>query len=157
MTPHLKLSTQSAIKADGIPGKATLKRWLLAALQPGERPLEMTLRFVDSDEGRMLNRDYRGKDYATNVLTFTYDEGPLIAGLPLMGDLVFCHPVVLAEATAQGVTLEAHYAHLAVHGALHLQGFDHEEDAEAEAMEALETRILAGLGFADPYAAEKQG
>ena len=157
MIPRLKLSTQSAIRADGIPGKALLKSWLQAALQPGERPVEVTLRFVDSDEGQMLNRDYRSKDYATNVLTFTYDDGPPIAGLPLMGDLVFCHPVVVAEATAQGLTLAAHYAHLVVHGALHLQGFDHEDDDEAEAMEALETQILAALGFADPYAAEKHG
>lgn len=157
MIPRLKLSTQAALKADGIPGKALLKSWLLAALQAGERPVEVTLRFVDHDEGLMLNRDYRGRDYATNVLTFTYDDGPPIAGLPLIGDLVFCHPVVVSEAAAQGVTLEAHYAHLVVHGALHLQGFDHEEDAEADAMEALETRILGKLGFADPYALEKQG
>lgn len=156
MTPRLTLSTQTTLKAEGIPAKAVLKRWLLAALQPGERAVEINLRFVDSDEGQMLNRDYRGRDYATNVLTFTYDDGPPLAGVPLMGDMVFCHPVVLGEAAAQGIALEAHYAHLVVHGALHLQGFDHEDDDEATAMEALETDILAALGFADPYATEKE-
>lgn len=155
MIPRLKISVQTAIKAEGIPGKGLLKRWLLASLQPRAKQVEVTLRFVDSDEGQTLNRDYRGKDYATNVLTFSYDDGPAIAGMPLMGDLVFCHPVVVREAAEQGISLEAHYAHLVVHGALHLQGFDHEQDDEANAMEQLETRLLAELGFSDPYAAEK--
>ena len=97
------------------------------------------MRIVDEEEGRELNRDYRGKDYATNVLTFAYDEGedmPLPEGLPLMGDLVLCRQVVEREAAEQGKPLDAHYAHLSVHGMLHLQGFDHEIDAEADAMEA---------------------
>lgn len=157
MRGQLKLTVQSAIDADNVPGRTQLKTWFAAALRSKTRPVEVTLRFVDADEGQTLNRDYRGRDYATNVLTFTYDEDmPDVPGLPLLGDLVFCHPVVVREAAEQGLALEAHYAHLVVHGALHLQGYDHEEDAEAEAMEALETRILQGLGYADPYAAEKQ-
>jgi probable rRNA maturation factor len=112
----------------------------------GEVDAEFTVRLVDAEEGRALNRDYRGKDYATNVLTFDYSRAPLMA------DLVLCAPVVEAEARAQGKTLEDHYAHLLVHGALHALGHDHEHDAEAERMEALERRALAGLDIADPYA-----
>ncbi|MBP7441742.1 MAG: rRNA maturation RNase YbeY, partial [Thauera sp.] len=103
--------------------------------------------------------DYRGKDYATNVLTFAYAEGEALPGVPdqaedgpLAGDLVLCVPVVVREAAAQGKTLEAHFAHLVVHGMLHLQGFDHENEVEAAEMEALETSILRTLGYADPYA-----
>ena len=93
----------------------------------------------------MLNRDFRGKDYATNVLSFPYDDEPVT------GDLVICVPVVAAEAVEQGVAIEAHHAHLIIHGLLHLQGYDHETEAQAAAMEAHETAILAGLGIADPY------
>ncbi len=129
--------------------RANLRRWVQAAQLADA---ELTLRFVDADEGQELNRSYRGKDYATNVLTFAYaqDESD-----PVMGDIVLCCPVVEREANEQGLTLEAHYAHLIVHGVLHAQGYDHEEDDEAEEMEALETEILAGLGYADPYASEK--
>ena len=155
MSRHCKLALQLAIEADDLPSKADFKRWAEAALQHKTRPVEVSLRVVAADEGQTLNRDYRGKDYATNVLTFTYDELPDVPGLPLMGDLVFCHPVVVREAAEQQLPLAAHYAHLTVHGMLHLQGYDHEHDDEAEIMEALETRILQGLGFADPYAAEK--
>ena len=110
----------------------------------------MTIRLVDADEGRALNAEYRGKDYATNVLSFPYDTEPR-----LVGDLVICHPVVLREAAAEGNTADAHYAHLVVHGMLHLQGYDHEtSDEDAEIMEAEERRILATLGYADPYAGE---
>ena len=133
-----------------------LRRWVQAALFA---PAELTLRFVGSEEGRDLNRDYRGKDYATNVLTFAYDEGedmPLPEGLPLMGDLVLCRQVVEREAAEQGKALDAHYAHLSVHGMLHLQGFDHETgEAEAVVMEQQEREILARLGFPDPYANER--
>lgn len=129
--------------------RAALRRWVQAALLADA---ELTLRFVDAEEGQALNRGYRGKDYATNVLTFAYaqDESD-----PVSGDIVLCCPVVEREANEQGIALEAHYAHLIVHGVLHAQGYDHEEDDEAVEMESLETEILAGLGYADPYAAEK--
>ncbi|MBE9608405.1 rRNA maturation RNase YbeY [Chitinilyticum piscinae] len=153
----LELALQIESTAGGLPDEAQLTRWALAALQPGTVAAEVTFRIVDAEEGQQLNRDYRGKDYATNVLTFTFDdELPAVAGLPLLGDVVFCAPVVAREAAEQNIALEAHYAHLTVHGMLHLQGFDHLNDEEAEEMEGLETRILAGLGYADPYASEKQ-
>ena len=152
---RLNLSVQYACNRDGVPSRVEFRRWLRAA-EPGAA--RITVRIVDEEEGRELNRDYRGKDYATNVLTFAYDEGedmPLPEGLPLMGDLVLCRQVVEREAAEQGKPLDAHYAHLSVHGMLHLQGFDHEIDAEADAMEAQERSILAGLGIADPYAGER--
>lgn len=151
----LDLDVQYAVAKADLPGKKDVRRWLQAALQ---RNASVTVRFVDAEEGQTLNRDYRHKDYATNVLTFTYDDEPvsgLPAGaLPLLGDLVLCAPVVAREAAEQGKPLLAHYAHLIVHGALHLQGFDHEEEAEAEVMEALESQIVTALGYANPYAAE---
>ena len=119
-------------------------RWLRHALD-GDG--EITVRLVDTEEGQRLNRDYRHKDYATNVLTFDYAQTPQV-----MADLVLCAPVVAREAAEQGKTLQAHYAHLLVHGALHAQGWDHEgREADAQAMEAQETAILARLGFANPY------
>ena len=152
---RLDLSVQYACNRDGVPSRVEFRRWLRAA-EPGAA--RVTVRIVDEDEARELNRDYRGKDYATNVLTFAYGEGddmPLPEGLPLMGDLVLCRQVVEREAAEQGKALDAHYAHLSVHGMLHLQGFDHLEDAEAEDMEARERQILADLGYADPYAGER--
>ena len=152
---RLDLSVQYACNREGVPSRVDFRRWLRAA-EPGAA--RITVRIVDEEEGRELNRDYRGKDYATNVLTFAYDEGedmPLPGGLPLMGDLVLCRQVVGREAAEQGKPLDAQYAHLSVHGMLHLQGFDHEIDAEADAMEAQERSILAGLGIADPYAGER--
>ncbi len=152
---RLDLSVQYACNRDGVPSRVEFRRWLRAA-EPGAA--RITVRIVDEDEGRELNRDYRGKDYATNVLTFAYGEGedmPLPEGLPLMGDLVLCRQVVEREAAEQGKALDAHYAHLSVHGMLHLQGFDHLEDPEAEDMEAREREILADLGYADPYAGER--
>jgi len=152
---RLDLSVQYACNREGVPSRIDFRRWLRAA-EPGAA--RITVRIVDEDEGRELNRDYRGKDYATNVLTFAYDEGedmPLPEGLPLMGDLVLCRQVVEREAAEQGKALEAHYAHLSVHGMLHLQGFDHIDDAEAEEMEAREREVLAGLGYPDPYAGER--
>ena len=120
-------------------------RWVRAAL---ESPAEITVRIVGADEARALNRDYRGKDYATNVLTFDYAHEPVV-----VADLVVCAPVVEAEALEQGLALDAHYAHLLVHGTLHAQGHEHDgvPEAEAAAMEARETAILARLGVADPY------
>ncbi|WP_375592000.1 rRNA maturation RNase YbeY [Chitiniphilus eburneus] len=152
MSKKLKLALQLESRAAGLPTKAQFKGWAEAALQPRVKQAEVTVRIVDAEEGQALNRDYRGKDYATNVLTFTFDDDmPEIPGLPLMGDLVLCAPVVASEAEAQGKPLLAHYCHLLVHGMLHLQGHDHLEDTEAEAMEALETQIVTGLGYDDPY------
>ncbi len=124
--------------------RAKVGRWLRTAVEGAS---EFTVRIVGLDEGQALNRDYRSKDYPTNVLTFDYSREPVV-----VADLVLCAPVVEREASEQGVSLEAHYAHLVVHGALHAQGHDHESDDEAQAMEALETEILARLGHADPYA-----
>ena len=121
-----------------------VQRWLRAAL---ERPAEITVRVVDAEEGRALNREFRAKDYATNVLTFDYEREPAV-----VADLVLCGPVLRREAVEQGIEVLAHYAHLVVHGALHAQGYDHEVDAEATAMEQRETQILSRLGFEDPYA-----
>ncbi len=120
-------------------------RWIRHALA---LDAEITVRIVDEDEGRQLNRDYRRKDYATNVLTFDYAQEPMV-----LADLVLCAPVVEREAREQNKSLEEHYAHLLVHGALHAQGWDHEtSEQDAQEMEAYETAILQGLGYADPYA-----
>ena len=142
-----------AVPRAGLPSPVSFRRWVDAALQGAKRrkPAELAIRIVDADEGRTLNRDYRGKDYATNVLSFPAELPPGVA-LPLIGDLAICAPVVLREAAEQGKAARDHWAHLTVHGVLHLLGYDHIEDGEAQAMEALETRILAGLGIADPYA-----
>jgi probable rRNA maturation factor len=141
--PDLTLSLQFADKRhrEQLPRHKVI-RWIRAAL---ESDAEFTVRIVDADEGQALNRDYRQKDYATNVLTFDYSRDPLMA------DLVLCAPVVEAEAAEQGKELLAHYAHLLVHGALHAQGLDHEVEADALIMEAREREVLAALGFADPY------
>ncbi|MBN8442270.1 MAG: rRNA maturation RNase YbeY [Thauera sp.] len=156
LPPVLTLSVQRALEGDdkaNAPKKNHIRRWAQAALQ-GDA--EVTVRFVGEEEGRTLNRDFRGKDYATNVLTFSYGEGEMLAaaesGAPLTGDLVLCVPVVVREAAEQRKTLEAHFAHLVVHGMLHLQGYDHIDEADAERMEALERKILRSLGYADPYA-----
>lgn len=143
--PTLRLSLQFADPAHrSLLPRHRVARWLRAAL---DRPAELTVRIVDGDEGRALNRDWRGKDHATNVLTFAYESEPAV-----LADLVLCAPVVEQEAAAQGLAIEAHYAHLLVHGALHAQGFDHEARAEAQAMEQRESGIVTALGFADPYA-----
>ena len=132
--------------------RAQIRRWAQAAQLA---PAELTIRFVNADEGRELNRDYRGKDYATNVLTFAYSEnndGEEIAeDDPVRADIVLCTDVLQREAEEQQLSLEQHAAHLVVHGVLHAQGYDHEDDDEAAEMEQLETEILAGLGIADPY------
>ena len=148
--PPLSLSLQFA-RFDGVAEhraalpRHKVARWIRHALA---LPAEITVRIVGEDEGRQLNRDYRQKDHATNVLTFDYAQEPVVSA-----DLVLCAPVVAREAQEQHKTLQAHYAHLLVHGALHAQGWDHEtSEQDAEAMEARESAILAGLGFADPYA-----
>jgi probable rRNA maturation factor len=143
--PALSLSLQLA---DGrhraALARADVARWIRAALAV---PAEITVRIVDEAEGRRLNREFRKKDYATNVLTFAYAEAPALSA-----DLVLCAPVVEREANEQALALAAHYAHLIVHGTLHAQGFDHERASDARKMEAREREILAGLGIADPYA-----
>lgn len=146
MKPKLTLATQYATRSERVPTRHQFRKWVYAALA---QDAEVTVRLVDEAEGRALNRDYRGKDYATNVLTFPLHDDPL------MGDIVLCAPIVAREAADQGKPLEAHYAHLVVHGVLHLQGHDHEAEEEAEAMETLETQIVTKLGYADPYAIEK--
>jgi len=137
------VKVQRASRAAHIPPDAVLRRWARAALA---REAEVTVRYVAEAEGRKLNREFRGKDYATNVLTFIY------AAKPLAGDVVICAPVVAREAREQGKDVRAHHAHLLVHGLLHLQGLDHEVALEAQKMEARERAILRGLGFPDPYA-----
>ena len=127
-----------------------VRKWIKAALFA---PAELTVRFVDAAEGRVLNRDYREKDYATNVLTFAYNEGEDYAeDEPTRADIILCTDVLQQEAAEQKKTVEEHTAHLIVHGVLHAQGYDHMDDEEAAEMEGLETEILAGLGYADPYA-----
>jgi len=155
MSRHIQLAIQNESIASPIPRKKLLKKWVRAALSEQFTEAEITLRFVDAAEGQSLNRDYRQKDYATNVLTFTFDED-LPPGAPLMGDLVLCGSVIEREAIAQNKPLLAHYCHMIVHGTLHLQGFDHIDEAEAEAMEALETQIVTKLGYDDPYLSEKE-
>ena len=151
--PDLTLSLQFGRFADVAQHRAALprhrvQRWLRHALLEDVQTAEITVRIVGSDEAQALNRDYRQRDYATNVLTFDYSAAPHVCA-----DLLLCADVVAKEATEQGKTLHAHYAHLLVHGALHAQGWDHEtNDADADAMEAQEVHILAGLGFANPYA-----
>ena len=142
---RLNLSVQYACNREGLPLRADFVRWARAALVGGG---EITIRLVDADEGQELNNEYRGKDYATNVLSFPYDTEPVV-----LGDLVICPSVVAREAAEQNKPLAAHYAHLTVHGMLHLQGWDHEEDDAAQAMEDEERKILAALGYPDPYAA----
>jgi len=139
----LSLSLQRTVRDPALPDRGTLLKWLRAT-RPGAARL--AVRLVDADEGRALNARYRGKDYATNVLTFGYAQEPELAG-----DLVICVPVALREAAARRLPPEAHFAHLVVHGMLHLQGYDHESDADARLMEDRERDILARLGYPDPY------
>lgn len=142
--PPLQLSLQFADASHrALLPRSHVARWVRAALL---NPGEITVRVVGAEEGRELNRDYRQKDSATNVLTFDYQHEPLV-----MADLVLCAPVVAQEALDQHLALEAHYAHLLVHGTLHAQGHDHEDDEQAATMEALESQILLGLGYTDPY------
>ena len=151
---RLDVAVGYAVPRKGVPAAVSFRRWAAAALEGRIREADLAIRIVGSREGRALNRHYRGRDYATNVLSFPADlpEGlPEGVRMPLLGDLVICAPVVAREAKEQGKPLAAHYAHLTVHGVLHLLGWDHGDDVEAEAMEQLERSILAGLGVADPY------
>jgi len=142
---ELRLSVQGRSRFQGLPARATLARWIAAAL---ERDAEITLRFVGAAEGRRLNRDYRGKDYATNVLTFDYAHAPAVSA-----DIVLCVPVIRREAREQHKTLSDHLAHLVVHGVLHAHGLDHDRVDRARRMEALEIEVLAKLRRPDPYRA----
>ena len=141
-----------ALPRAGVPSSTSFRHWVAAALAGArrKRATELCVRIVDEIEGRALNLDYRGRDYATNVLSFPVDLPQGIA-LPLIGDIVLCAPVVTREAHEQGKAQRDHYAHLTVHGVLHLLGFDHESDSGAMRMEALEVRILSGLGIGNPY------
>ncbi|MDO8988463.1 MAG: rRNA maturation RNase YbeY [Sideroxyarcus sp.] len=140
---QLSLSVQYASNAKNLPTRQQFRRWVKIAL---EQDVQMTLRVVNEAEGRELNKAYRGKDYATNVLTFVYDDAS-----PICGDVVICAPVVAREAREQGKDLLAHYAHLTLHAALHLQGYDHEKTREAERMEARETALMLKLRYPAPY------
>jgi probable rRNA maturation factor len=142
MTHPLELAIQIASRAEGIPTRAQLRLWVKAAQQA---EMALTLRLTDTAEAQQLNQAYRGKDYATNVLTFVY------ATAPASGDVVLCAPVIAREAAEQGKSLEAHYAHLVIHGILHLQGYDHEHKSAAVTMESVERFIMQHLGYSDPY------
>lgn len=145
--PALHMAVQYASELSGLPSPLQFKRWARNTIRVDS---EITLRIVDEAEGRELNKTYRQKDYATNVLTFPLAEEPFI-----MADIVICAPVVAKEAKEQGKSLEAHFAHLTAHGVLHAHGYDHEIVEQAELMESVETEILTKLGYADPYAASE--
>lgn len=149
-SPVLRLEVQRAVAQDGLPGDRQLHAWAAAALRGRRGRAEATLRIVGVDESADYNRRYRGREGPTNVLSFPL-EMPQEAGIPYLGDLVLCAPVIEREAREQGKAAAAHWAHMVVHGVLHLLGHDHHEPAEAAEMEALETRLLAGLGFPNPY------
>ncbi|MDH5823854.1 rRNA maturation RNase YbeY [Luteimonas sp. RD2P54] len=151
---RLDVAVGYAVPRKGVPAAQSFRKWVSAALAGRIREADLAVRVVGAAEGRALNRHYRGRDYATNVLSFPAElpEGlPEGVRLPLLGDLVICAPVVAREARQQGKAPAAHYAHLTVHGTLHLLGWNHEDPREAECMEQLEREILAGLGIADPY------
>jgi probable rRNA maturation factor len=141
----LTLSIQGQSRFDGLPARNTLVRWIMAAL---ERDAELTVRFVGAAEARKLNREFRGRDYATNVLTFDYARAPIVRA-----DIVLCVPVIKREAREQRKAFRRHLAHLTVHGVLHAQGHTHDRAADAREMESREVRILAELGIDDPYLA----
>lgn len=147
----LQIATENI---EGLPTEEQIVQWATGAVQPEGNEVEMTVRIVDEAESHELNLTYRGKDRPTNVLSFPF-ECPDEVELPLLGDLVICRQVVEREAAEQEKPLMAHWAHMIVHGCLHLLGYDHIEDDEAEEMESLETQIMQGLGFDDPYLAEK--
>jgi len=146
--PQLELNVQYAVAPRQVPARARLRKWAQAALA---HDAQITVRIVGQAEARVLNRTYRGQDHATNVLTFVMRDTP-----PYEGDLVLCAPVVAREAREQGKTVTAHYAHLVVHGMLHLQGYDHESRADALVMEDRESRIMGNLGYPDPYCGDEQ-
>ncbi|MCS4308026.1 putative rRNA maturation factor [Rheinheimera pacifica] len=146
----ITLDLQLASTADNLPSEAQVQQWLNAAILPFQTEAEVTVRIVDQAESQQLNFDYRSKDKPTNVLSFPFQCPPGIE-LPLLGDLVICAPVVAAEAAEQHKSLQAHWAHMVIHGCLHLLGFDHINDDDAEQMEAEEVTILQQLGINNPY------
>lgn len=148
----LQIATENT---ENLPSAEQIQQWANAAIRSESVEPEMTVRIVDEEESHHLNLTYRGKDKPTNVLSFPF-ECPEEVILPLLGDLVICRQVVEQEAIEQGKPLMAHWAHMIVHGSLHLLGYDHIEDNEAEEMEGLETQIMQSLGFADPYLSEKE-
>ena len=153
---RLDVAVNYAVPRSGLPAAVSFRKWVAAALDGRIREADLAIRLVGSKEARALNRHYRGKDAATNVLSFPAEmaEGvrlPKGVKMPLLGDLVLCAPVIAREAREQKKPLAAHYAHLTVHGALHLLGWDHDDERDAEAMEQLEREILTALGIADPY------
>ncbi|MBD8599132.1 rRNA maturation RNase YbeY [Pseudomonas sp. CFBP 8772] len=150
----LELDLQLASQASA-PSEAQFRLWCEMGLRQRSADSELTIRLVDEAEGRELNNTWRHKDYATNVLSFPADVPDEMLDIPLLGDLVICVPVVTREAAEQGKSLDAHWAHLVIHGCLHLLGYDHIDDDEAEEMEALERELLAELGYPDPYADEE--
>lgn len=150
------LDLQLACESEqGLPTEADFQRWLEAVLPQFQPESEVTIRVVDKAESHELNHTYRGKDKPTNVLSFPFEAPPGIE-LPLLGDLIICRQVVEQEAREQEKALEAHWAHMVIHGSLHLLGYDHIEDNEAEEMESLETEIMLALGYPDPYISEKE-
>ncbi|MEO6365175.1 MAG: rRNA maturation RNase YbeY [Luteimonas sp.] len=151
---RLDVAVSYALPRAGLPAALSFRRWVAAALDTRIREADLAIRIVGTKEGRALNRHYRGKDNATNVLSFPAEmpEGlPADLKMPLLGDIVLCAPVIAREAREQKKLLSSHYAHMTVHGALHLLGWDHDDDREAECMERLEREILAEMGIADPY------
>lgn len=152
---RLTLEIQRASDAADLPSDEEFTQWAETALPSGEEPLEVVIRLVDEAESRRLNHDYRGKDQPTNVLAFPFEAPPELP-LPLLGDLVICAPVVLLEAAAQGKPAKAHWAHMVIHGVLHLLGYDHQTDEEAQTMEDRERELLHRLHFSDPYIDEDQ-
>ncbi len=150
MTGKLRVTVQRATRLRKLPADADFTRWVRAVLK-GRGAAELVIRIVDAAESRRLNRRWRGKDRATNVLSFPAGL-PTGVPLPLLGDLVMCAPLVVREAAEQGKSPAAHWAHLTVHGSLHLLGYDHENEAQAAVMESLEAAILGTLDFPDPYA-----
>ena len=145
-----EVDVQVACKEDDLPDPPKLRAWAIAALGEQREDSELTIRIVDEAEIEQLNNDYRHKTGATNVLSFPFDAPPGVK-LPLLGDIIICAPVVRREASEQSKSVTSHWAHMVVHGALHLLGFNHEQDDEAQKMEAMEARILADFGFANPY------
>jgi probable rRNA maturation factor len=152
----IELDLQLAIENEnGLPSEAQLNEWLTKTVSQFQKDAEVTIRIVDEEESHQLNHEYRGKDKPTNVLSFPFEAPPGIE-MDLLGDLIICKQVVELEAKEQEKTVLAHWAHMVVHGSLHLLGYDHIEDEEAEEMESLETEIMQSMGFKDPYLAEKQ-
>lgn len=150
---QLMLEVQREIEADGIPSVEVLRSWAKAVLEGRKEVVELVIRIVDESESRTLNREYRHLDRSTNVLSFSSDL-PAVVGSNLLGDLVICAPVVEREAREQGKPANLHWAHMVVHGVLHLLGFDHQNEQEAGAMERVEQEVMDRLGFPDPYEAK---